>query len=137
MEKTIELEIVSPVKQVYKGNVRSVSAPGTLGSFQVLYNHAPMVSTFGIGIVKAETEDSGVIEYATSGGVFEVKKNKAIVLAETIESKDDIDYERAKQAKLRAEEIMKLEDISKLEKERVKKDLQRAENRLKLFEKKE
>jgi F-type H+-transporting ATPase subunit epsilon len=135
MEKTIDLEIVSPVRSVYKGKVKSVSAPGTLGSFQVLYNHAPMVSTFGVGHIKAETDDAGLIEYATSGGVLEVKNNKAVVLAETIESKEEIDFDRAKEAKLRAEEILKLEDVSKLEKEDAKKDLQRAVNRLKLFEK--
>jgi len=132
---SFNIEIVSPVKMVFQGEVKSVSIPGTLGNFQVLDNHAPMISTFAVGKIKIEKE-SGTIEYSTSGGVFEVKKNKAIVLAESIESTEEIDIERAKKSKIRSEEILKMLEISSQEKQDAKLALERAINRIKILEKK-
>ena len=106
---SFNLEIVSPVKMVFEGEVNSITIPGTLGSFQVLQNHAPLISTFIVGRIKVE-KDSESMEYSTSGGVFEVKNNKAIVLADSIETIEEIDIERAKLSKVRAEEILKIAD---------------------------
>ena len=131
---SFNIEIVSPVKMVYSGEVNSVSIPGTSGSFQVLQNHSPLISTFSVGKIKIE-KDSEIIEFSTSGGVFEVKSNKAIVLAESIESKDEINIERARQSKLRAEEILKMIEITEDEKDDAKLALQRAVNRIKFKEK--
>ncbi|MBL8007907.1 MAG: ATP synthase F1 subunit epsilon [Ignavibacteria bacterium] len=131
---SFKLEIVSPARKVFEGEVKSVSIPGTLGNFQVLKNHAPMISTFAVGKIKIENH-TGTIEYSTSGGVFEVKNNKAIVLAESIESKEEINIERAKHSKIRAEELLKSSELSSQEKEDAKFALQRAINRLKFTEK--
>lgn len=133
MEKVFNLEIVSPVKTVFKGEVYSVVIPGTLGSFQVLSNHAPMISTFAVGKIKVKNTNEER-EYSTSGGIFEVKNNKAIVLAESIESKEEVDLQRARLAKIRAEEILKLEEAPKVDKEEAKQSLQRALNRINLVE---
>jgi F-type H+-transporting ATPase subunit epsilon len=135
LDKGFNLEIVSPVKTVFKGEVYSVSIPGTLGSFQVLNNHAPMISTFEIGKIKVKSANEE-LEYSTSGGIFEVKKNNAIVLAESIESKEEVDLERARLAKIRAEEILKLEDVNKIDKEAAKQSLQKALNRINLVDRK-
>jgi len=132
---SFNLEIVSPVKMVFQGEVKSVTTPGTLGSFQVLQNHAPLISTFMIGSIKVE-KDSDTLEYSTGGGVFEVKNNKAIVLADSIETKEEIDIERAKLSKIRAEEILKISDKTINEKEEAKLALQRAVNRIKVIENK-
>jgi len=129
------LEIISPVKTIFEGEVKSVTVPGTLGSFQVLKNHAPLISSFEIGIIKIG-QDSGTVEYSTSGGIFEVKNNKAIVLAESVESKVEIDIKRATLSKSRAEEILKMMEANASEKEEAKLALQRAINRLKIAEKK-
>ncbi len=132
---SFNLEIVSPVKLVYSGEVKSVSIPGTSGSFQVLQNHAPFISTFTVGKIKIE-KDTEVLEFSTGGGVFEVKDNKAVVLAESIETKDEINIARANQSKLRAEEILKMMEITEEEKDEAKLALQRAVNRIKFKEKK-
>jgi len=132
---SFNLEIVSPVKMVFEGEVNSITIPGTLGSFQVLQNHAPLISTFIVGRIKVE-KDSESMEYSTSGGVFEVKNNKAIVLADSIETIEEIDIERAKLSKVRAEEILKIADSTVDEKEDAKLALQRAENRIKVIENK-
>ncbi len=131
MEKSFNLEIISPVSTVFEGEVESVTIPGTVGSFQVLKNHAPLMSSFEIGKIKIE-QGQNIIEYSTGGGIFEVKQNKAIVLAESVESKEQIDIDRAGRAKLRAEQILKSSGVSYDEKDEARHALQRAVNRLKI-----
>lgn len=78
------LEIVTPDKKVYEGEVVSATFPGIDGSFQVLNDHAPLVSTLSKGsVVYVDTEHSAG-EVAVDGGVVEVLNNRVIVLAETI-----------------------------------------------------
>lgn len=81
---TFNLEIVTPETSVYAGTVQSVQVPGTNGSFQVLVNHAPIISTLGRGKVKVVTETGETLEYHTEDGVVEVMKNKAIILVERL-----------------------------------------------------
>jgi len=135
LEKGFNLEIISPIRTLFKGDVNSVIIPGTLGSFQVLKNHAPLVSSFEIGMIKIQ-RDAEILEYSTSGGIFEVKNNKAIILAETIESKEEIDLSRARNSKSRAEQILKMGDVRDDKKSEAKVSLQKAINRIKVAEKK-
>jgi F-type H+-transporting ATPase subunit epsilon len=78
----MNLEIVSPEKKLYKGSVRLVQVPGKKGSFEVLENHAPIISTLEAGSVKIETNNNDVQYFEITGGVIEVKKNNIIVLVE-------------------------------------------------------
>jgi F-type H+-transporting ATPase subunit epsilon len=135
LENSLTLDIISPAEKVFSGEINSVILPGTLGSFQVLKNHAPLVSSFEIGLIRIQ-KDSEELEYSTSGGIFEVKNNKAIILAETIESKEEIDLERARISKERAEQILKIAEARNDEIEEAKISLQRAINRIRLGEKK-
>lgn len=132
MDNLLELEIVSPVKSVYKGMVKSVIAPGTLGEFQVLYNHAAMVATLQIGILKLENENSELTPYSTSGGILEVKNNKISVLVDTIECKEEIDIERAKRSLERGEKRL-AENAETLDRVRAELSIMRAKNRLRLM----
>jgi F-type H+-transporting ATPase subunit epsilon len=75
------LEIITPDQTIFKGEVTAVTVPGVLGSFQVLKDHAPIISTLDDGKVivqTASTEENFFIK----GGVIEVLNNKIIVLAE-------------------------------------------------------
>ncbi len=132
MNNLLELEIVSPVKSVYKGMVKSVIAPGTMGEFQVLYNHAAMVATLQIGILKLENENSELTPYSTSGGILEVKNNKISVLVDTIECKEEIDIERAKRSLERGEKRL-AENAETLDRVRAELSIMRAKNRLRLM----
>ena len=76
------LEIITPEKKVYTGEVTSVQLPGTAGEFQVLNNHAPIISTLKNGKVKVK-DGSGLQTFDINSGVVEVLKNKIIVLAES------------------------------------------------------
>lgn len=131
MENLLELEIVSPVKSVYKGMVKSVIAPGVMGEFQVLYNHASMVANLQIGILKIENEKGEILPYCTSGGILEVKSNKISILTDTIESKEEIDLERAKKSLERGEKRL-AENAENLDRARAEASIMRAKNRLRL-----
>lgn len=76
------LEIITPEKKVYEGEILSVQLPGTEGSFQILNNHSPIVSTLKKGslVLVDSNNESQAIELA--GGVVEVNSNHIIVLAE-------------------------------------------------------
>lgn len=77
----MHLEIVTPEKKVYAGEATAVTLPGAEGSFQLLENHAPMVSTLTKGVVVLKN-DSTSQDIEINGGVVEVSNNKVIVLAE-------------------------------------------------------
>ena len=76
------LEIITPDKKVFSGEVTSVSVPGSDGQFQMLNNHAPIISTLGKGKVKVKTAKE-TLEFNVTGGVVEMMKNKVVVLAES------------------------------------------------------
>jgi len=78
----MKLEIITPDKKVYSGEVTAVKLPGADGSFGILKNHAPIIASLKKGTVKV-TETSNKIEnFDINGGVVEVLNNKIIVLAE-------------------------------------------------------
>lgn len=101
-DKPFKLEIISPHKVIYRGEALSFTAPGVNGSFQILFNHAPLISEIGIGLVKFTTTNGEQKKFATSGGFVEVKDNNLVMLAETIEAIEEIDLDRAEAAKERA-----------------------------------
>ena len=130
-DKILQLEIVTPRRIVFKGEVISFSAPGVVGGFQVLYNHAPLLSLLKIGEVKIKEASGPEFHYAISGGFVEVRENRILLLAETAERTDEIDAVRAKASRDRAKERMatKKQDIDF---ERARLALYRALNRLKI-----
>ena len=77
------LEILTPDQTVYKGEVTSVTVPGALGSFEVLNDHAPIISILEDGKVIIREGKTEQI-YEIKGGVVEVIDNKVIVLAEGV-----------------------------------------------------
>lgn len=79
----MHLEVITPDKKVYEGEVISATFPGTDGSFQVLKNHAPLISTCATGLVKIKTATEEK-KFTIEGGVVEVLKNKVVLLAEKI-----------------------------------------------------
>lgn len=77
----MHLTIITPDKQVFSGEVDMASFPGSDGSFQVLNNHAPLVSSLGKGDITYRNRDSATNIYV-EGGVVEVLNNNITVLAE-------------------------------------------------------
>lgn len=127
--KNFTLDIVTPTKIVFSGEVLSFSAPGVDGGFQVLFNHAPLLSSIAVGTMKITDAAGKETRYATSGGFVEVNSNKVIMLAETVERSDQIDVARAEEAKRRAAERLRKEE--EVDEDRARAALARAINRLK------
>lgn len=128
---TFHLEIVTPRRVAFKGEVENVSVPGVVGGFQVLYSHAPLLSSLEIGELKFTEANGTECHYATSGGFAEVRDNKVVLLVETAERTDEIDKERAKTARDRAKTRIK-ERKPKTDFQRAQFALKRALNRLKI-----
>lgn len=78
----MHLEIITPEKKVYNGEVTMVNLPGSDGSFGLLENHAPIISTLKTGVIKVVEKDNSEKTFEVNGGVVEMNNNKVIVLAE-------------------------------------------------------
>ncbi len=78
------LEIITPDKKIYEGEVELVRFPGSDGSFAILKNHAPILSTLQTGEIKIITPGGEEKFLPVNGGVVEVKDNHIIVLAESV-----------------------------------------------------
>jgi F-type H+-transporting ATPase subunit epsilon len=79
----MHLEILTPEKKVFEGDITIATFPGADGSFQVMDHHAPLISLLKEGIVEYKGKD-GSHQIAVTGGVVEVLKNKVILLADGI-----------------------------------------------------
>jgi len=80
----MNLEILTPQQKVFSGKAKLIKVPGSKGSFEILNNHAAIISTLTDGELKVETESGETMRYRTSGGVVEVKKNHVVILVESI-----------------------------------------------------
>ncbi len=80
----MELEILTPEKKLFSGNVYGIQLPGISGSFEVLEKHAPMVSALGAGNLKVLNDKTGNnnTNYKINGGFMEVINNRVVVLVE-------------------------------------------------------
>ena len=130
-EDVIRLDIVTPAGLLMSENVAFVNLPASQGSMGVLKNHAPLMTTLDIGIVKYNQANAD--HYLTvSGGFAEVKDNVVIVLAEAAERAEEINLDRAQAAKARAEERLHNRGSNKdLDLLRCELSLHRAINRIK------
>lgn len=81
-DATMQLEIITPDKQVYAGQAHLVQLPGSEGLFELLNNHAPIIASLRSGRVKVHDAD-GVRFFETGKGVIEALRNKVIVLVES------------------------------------------------------
>lgn len=79
----MQIDIITPDHAVFSGEVVSATFPGSKGSFQVLNNHAPLISTLDRGIIKIKTTQEEK-SWEVDGGVVEVLNNRITVLAESV-----------------------------------------------------
>jgi F-type H+-transporting ATPase subunit epsilon len=82
----MQLEIITPDKKIFTGEVKLVKVPGSKGSFEILKNHAPIISTLEHGEIKIINQQDRIINYEISGGVIEAKQNNIIILAESVKT---------------------------------------------------
>ncbi len=130
--KTFQLEILTPDKKVFSGEVTYLKAPGAEGYLGILANHAPMLAALQIGELEIEIQNQRQF-FALSGGFLEVLNNHVRLLAETAEAAQNIDVARALAAKERAAKRL-LAKAAGIDLDRAKLSLLRALNRLKIAE---
>ncbi|MDK2960493.1 MAG: F-type H+-transporting ATPase subunit epsilon [Bacillota bacterium] len=94
MGNKIKVDVVTPERVVYSGEVEQVIAPGVEGSLGVLPGHAPLITKLGTGPVILKNAGD-LIEVAVSEGFLEVMPQKVVILAETAERAEEIDVTRA------------------------------------------
>jgi len=129
---TIRLEIVTPERKVYEKDVDMVVVKGIAGELGILPNHIPLVTPLKIAPVKVKIgkEEEFI---AVHGGFMEVRKDKIVILAEIAELPGEIDVDRAKKARERAQSRMNSNDSSELLRAEIA--LQKAINRISVTDK--
>ncbi|MDR0843026.1 MAG: F0F1 ATP synthase subunit epsilon [Acidobacteriota bacterium] len=109
LPEKIHLEIVTPDKAVYSGDVDSLVVPARTGYIGILPGHAPLLAELGIGEIEFTAD--GKTEYvACSWGFVEVLPDRVVLLAQAAELSSDIDLKRAEEAVARAEKLLSSKD---------------------------
>ena len=90
----MHVSIVTPQATAFAGGALAVTIPGSKGTFQVLYNHAPIISSLDVGIIKVEDPGNKVTYYASRGGFVEVLKNKVSIIVNELVEASGIDTAR-------------------------------------------
>lgn len=124
-------QILTPEGSLFDDEVTGVRVPGEMGSFEVKTLHANIISSLEVGNILVRKATGNEQHFAVTGGFVEVVDNKLTLLAEAAEPVEEIDVERAEEAKKRAEERLEADDPD-IDKDRAEKALKRADNRIKL-----
>lgn len=117
-DKKLHLKITTHEKVVFDEDVEEIYSKSTEGSFGVLPGHVPFMCALDIGLTKIVKDGKPQI-FTTMGGIFQLQGNEALILTNVAEKAEEIDVERAMEAKKRARE--------RLENEEDNLDIQRAE----------
>jgi F-type H+-transporting ATPase subunit epsilon len=130
------LSIVTPEQVFLEEDIKSLVVPGTEGYLGVLSNHAPLITALKPGRIEYRDATDTVQILAVSGGFLEVSNNIATLLADTVERADDIDIDRARQAYEREKKrlISAGSEETDIDLPSVKAALERAKNRIKVYE---
>lgn len=127
----LNIDVVTPKGIKFSGEAIICTAPGWGGEFQILKDHASMVTQLNIGSLSFEVDGKRKI-MATSGGYLEVQQNNISIIAETAEWAEEIKVDRAHEAEQRAHERLKKRQDGDIDVDRAKLALARALNRIKV-----
>ncbi len=127
------LTVVTPEEVFFEQDVVSLIAPGSEGYLGVLTDHAPLITALVPGKLTVKDGAKRELVYALNGGFMEVFKNQVTILAHSIESIGDIDYDRARRALERAKRRLRSRDPA-IDVARAMAAWDRARNRCRLYE---
>jgi len=128
LAETFQLEIVTPEKKVVETTAEEVQIPGKNGYLGILPGHAPLITELAVGEITFR-ENSTEQKLAVAWGFAEILPNKVTILAETAERPSEIDVDRARKAKERAEQRLTNGDTA-VDVDRALDALHRAQARL-------
>lgn len=126
------LSVVTPERTVFEQSARSIIAPGSEGYLGILTDHAPLITALIPGKLSVTGDASHTQDFAISGGFLEVANNVVTILADAIESMDQIDIDRARRSEARARERLSQRSDPAIDVARAEASLARALNRIRL-----
>jgi F-type H+-transporting ATPase subunit epsilon len=132
--KTLTLRIATLEKLVFDGAVKSVTLPGSAGVLTILPNHMPLITQLSLGEITARSENDEFY-LVISSGMVEVQSQRVLVLADEVERAEELDEERANEARIRAEQIMREKREDKVTFADAEAELQKSLLRLKIIQK--
>lgn len=101
----LHLEIVTPERRAFEGDVDEVIVPGSEGELGILPHHEPLISLLGQGVLRLKSGGQEQ-EFAIFGGFLQVRPDRVVVLAETADMAAEIDVERAERARREAQRTL-------------------------------
>lgn len=130
----IDFKIAKPEGIVFEGDIEKITIPTMSGEITVLENHIPMVSVLGTGeLLIYEKSNLEPVSISISGGVLEIRPNsKVYIMADSAERSEEIDIERAEEAKKRAEEMLSQtnQELADVDFARLQASIERELNRI-------
>lgn len=133
LAKTLKLQLVTPDRTIFEGEVDELTAPGTLGPFTILLNHTPIVSALVPGIFRyrfGKGKSQGEENFVLGGGFLEFHENEATVLASSADKPSQIDLARAERSIRRAEERLQHAVDGTIDYDRARESRDRAKVRI-------
>jgi len=131
MSEQLNLEVVTPHRTVLVEDVDSVTLPGIEGELGILPEHIPLLTTLDTGIMSYKNSNGKTHAIAVHWGYAQVEGNSVRVLAELAETADEIDIERAKDAEIKAKDILLSETSSTIDWEKEQSQQDKYESKLK------
>ena len=129
----LHLQIVTPEKKAFEGDVDEVIVPGSEGELGILPHHAPLISLLGQGVLRVK-QGGQEQEFAIFGGFLQVRPDRVVVLAETADLGSEIDLERAERARREAEKMLQGGLAEEIDLSLARAALQRALIRIRIAE---
>ncbi len=114
MTDKLHLQITTPERVIYADDVDEIVLPTPNGEIGVLPHHIPLMSLLSAGEIRI-VRGTDTVLLAVSGGFIEVQPNKVVVLADTAERAEEIDEQRAEEARKRAEALLKEKRVDEQE----------------------
>jgi len=106
MASTFGLAIITPGEVKFEGTAEIVVAPGASGDIGALAQHAPLLTTLRVGVLRATVEGARRIEYAVNAGFMQIMPDKVVVLSDSALAPSEIDADAARADLRRAEEAL-------------------------------
>jgi F-type H+-transporting ATPase subunit epsilon len=129
----LHLEVITPERRVYEDDVDMVIAPGSEGYLGILPHHAPLLTALGPGEFRVKKGGSEEV-LAVFGGFMDVRADRVTVLTEAAEPAEEIDAQRAQEARERAQQMLAAGPMSAADEARARASLQRALVRIRVSE---
>ena len=129
----LHLEVITPERKVYEDDVDMVIAPGSEGYLGILPHHAPLLTALGPGEFRVKKGAAEEV-LAVFGGFMDVRGDRVTVLTEAAEHVEEIDVQRAQQARERAQAALQAGPMSAADEQRARAALQRALVRMRVSE---